>query len=84
MCYVFTAVLTQEQKRMPDFVCQNNDYYSLHFTEEIKVHKSKKTNKNPHLKQKGRGEVGKEHLFTDAGPGGSDGLGLSAFFKIGG
>ena len=28
--------------------------------------------------------MGKEHLFTDAGPGGSDGCGLSAYFKIGG
>ena len=63
---------------MPNFVCQNSDYYSPHGTGEIKVHKLKKTNKSPHLKQKGRGELGKDLLFTEAGPGGSDGSGQSA------
>lgn len=38
----------------------------------------KKTNKSPHAKQKGRGELGKDLLFTEAGPGGSDGSGQSA------
>lgn len=40
---------------MPNFVCQNSDYYSPHGTEEIKVHKLEKKQIKVHMQSKREG-----------------------------